>query len=98
MTTDIVRLMGLPADDRAVKALLASYGITKAPKGGCSVGSKEHGLELAFKDERQLAVRTREYAKPGAVVLNAVFFFGKLDPSIGRKKIFAGPLPHGLAF
>jgi len=43
MAIEIVPLMGLPADDDAVKALLDSYGITKAPKAGSSVGSKEGG-------------------------------------------------------
>jgi len=81
-----------------VKALLRACGFNKEPKLphgelDTNLGNVKMGIEIAFRDERYLDVKTREY-DDGALVLWNVAMYGD-DPKYQR---FPGDLPHGLQF
>jgi hypothetical protein len=95
---EIVALLGLTSDDTRAKAFLSACGINKEPKLkrgelDTNLGNVNMGIEIAFRDERHLDVKSREY-EDGALVLWNVAMYGD-DPKYQR---FPWDLPHGLHF
>jgi len=96
---DFIKLLGLTSYDPEVKALLAQCGIRKEPKiprGDETdvIGVPKLGLEITFRDERYLDVKSAKYPD-GALVLSNVRMYGDWSPDF---KPFTGTLPHGLTF
>ncbi len=97
---DFVPLLGLTVDDARIQAFLANCGITEQPKlesdddETAIVENAKLGLEVTFKDERFLDVKSAEYEE-GDLVLSNVRMYGTGDDMFRE---FPGRLPCGLRF
>jgi hypothetical protein len=96
---DLIPLLGKPYGDPALDAFLKSLAITKAPKrkrGDDTVvlGNERLGVEITFRDEQCLDVRSVAYME-GDLVLSNVRLYG---PGHARFAAFAEVLPLGLRF
>src|SRR3989304_5970724 len=95
---EFITLLGKPYTDEKVQAFLAAGGIQKQPKlprgdMDAYLENKKNGLEIVFRDERYLDVKSEEYEE-GALVLWSITMYGD-DETFKR---FEGNLPLGLKF
>lgn len=95
---DFIPLIGRTADDSEVKKFLASCGIKKQPKlprgeMDAYLENVKKGIEITFRDERHLDVKTGEYEE-GALVLWCITMYGDDD----EFEPFNEKLPSGLKF
>jgi len=91
-----ISLLGRTSDDPEVKTLLTESGITKPPKlkrGDLDAYAvnKKLGLEIIFRDERYLDVKSQEYEE-GALVLWNVAMYCESE----NMESYPGELPIGL--
>lgn len=95
---EFIPLIGRTTDDNRVKKFLSSCGIKKQPKlvpGEMDVylDNPKLGLEIAFRDERYLDVKSEEYEE-GSLILWNITMYGD-DEDYER---FQANLPLGLEF
>jgi hypothetical protein len=96
---DFIPLLGRTSDDADVKSLLAAFEIQKQPKlekGDLTavVKNEKRGIEITFRDERFLDVKSRSYEE-GALVLSNVCMYAE---GFNNFHGFEGALPHGITF
>ena len=96
---EFIPLLGQTSEDAAVKKFLASSGISKRPKlksGDVTayLVNEKAGMDVTFRDERHLKVKSREYDE-GSLVVSNISLYGEGDSSY---KKFAGELPLGMTF
>src|SRR3990167_3315016 len=95
---EFITLLGKTFNDEKVKEFLAACGIKKQPKLGhgdmdAYLENEKKGLEIVFRDERHLDVKSEEYEE-GSLVLWNITMYGD-DETFKR---FEGNLPLGLKF
>lgn len=95
---NLISLLGLTSEANEVRAFLAASEISRKPKpkrGDVTDVLLNHdlGLEITFRDEANLDVRSRDYEE-GALVLSNIRMYGKGHSVF---KPFPGELPMGLS-
>lgn len=97
--TTFIQLLGLTSDDEPVQALLKACDIKQPPRikrGDVTevVGNKDLGIEITFRDERHLDVKSKKYDE-GSAVLSSIRMYG---PGHASFREFKGKLPLDLTF
>jgi hypothetical protein len=96
---DMIPLLGKAYGAPTLAAFLKAMGIVKAPKlkrgdDTAVLANEQFGVEITFRDERSLDVKSTAYTE-GDLVLSNIRLYG---PGHSRFAPFAGALPLGLKF
>ncbi len=96
---EFITLLGLTWDDDEVQRFLAKYGLAKkkpklSPYSGAGyLTNKRLGLDITFRDEQDVPVKSKDYDE-GTLVLTNIRMYG--EGSTQGYEPFDGEFPHGL--